>query len=187
MKLRPGLVVGVILAVALLTLFAGAAGATGTGSFSGAITPTACGPMHDVPVVAGDTTIDSVAAEYVAANDITLDLYGPSGALLVHGDTLTSPESVHYARADLAPGTYHLQVCPFAGGVVTTPYDYTGAWSVTKGPPVGIPGSDAGGEYAPPPPRPAAGKLQFSTATVGEAQRTAGEPLDHLGRNGDLW
>jgi type 1 fimbria pilin len=85
MKLRPGLVVGSVLAVALLTLFAGAAGATGTGSFSGAITPTACGPMHDVPVVQGDTTIDAVAAEYVSANDITLDLYGPSGALLVTG------------------------------------------------------------------------------------------------------
>ena len=75
MKLRPGLAIGGILAVALLTLFAGAAGATGTGSFSGAITPTACGPMHDVPVVQGDTTIDAVAAEYVSANDITLDLY----------------------------------------------------------------------------------------------------------------
>src|SRR5439155_21984645 len=91
-KLRPGLVVGGILAVALLTLFAGGAGATGTGTFSGAITPTTCGPMHDVPVVQGDTTIDAVAAEDVSANDIMLDLYGPSGALLVHGDTLTSPE-----------------------------------------------------------------------------------------------
>jgi hypothetical protein len=105
MRLRPGLVVGSVLAVALLTLFAGAAGATGIGSFSGAITPTACGAMHDVPVAQGDTTIDAVAAEYVSANDITLDLYSPSGTLLVHGDTLTSPESVHYARADLAPGT----------------------------------------------------------------------------------
>src|SRR5438034_8683544 len=89
MKLRPGLVIGAILAVALLTLFAGAAGATGTGSFSGAITPTACGPMHDVPVVADGTTIDAVAAEYVSANDIVLDLYSPSSTLLVHGDTLT--------------------------------------------------------------------------------------------------
>ena len=111
----------------MLTFFVGAATATGTGTFSGAITPTSCGPMHDISVVQGDTTIDAVAAEDVSANDITLDLYSPSGALLVHGDTLTSPESVHYARADLSPGTYRLQVCPFQGGVVTSPYDYAGS------------------------------------------------------------
>src|SRR2546422_11631400 len=97
MKLRPGLAIGAVLAVALLTLFAGAAGATGTGSFSGAITPTACGPMHDVPVVAGDTTIDAGAAEDGAADDIMLELYSPSGTLLVHRDTLTSPASGHSA------------------------------------------------------------------------------------------
>ena len=104
MKLRPGLVSGGVLVALMLTFFVGAATATGTGTFSGAITPTACGPMHELTVAQGDTTIDAVAAEDVSANDITLDLYAPSGALLVHGDTLTSPESVHYARADLAPG-----------------------------------------------------------------------------------
>src|SRR6058998_3501057 len=91
----------------------GAASAAGDGTFSGAITPTACGPMHDVPVVAGDTTIDAVAAEYVSANDITLDLYSPGGQVLQHGDSATSPESIHYASSNLPPGTYHLQVCPF--------------------------------------------------------------------------
>ena len=187
MKLRPGLVVGGILVVALLTLFAGAAGATGTGTFSGAITPTACGPMHDLTVAQGDTTIDAVAAEYVSANDITLDLYSPSGALLVHGDTLTSPESVHYARPDLAPGTYHLQVCPFQGGTVTAPYDYSGSWSVTNGPPVGVPPSDAGGEFGPPTIRRLPGKLSFSNATVVDAQRTEGEPLTHFDQNGNIW
>ena len=186
MKLRPGLVIGGILVAAVLTLFVGAAGATGTGTFSGAITPTTCGPMHDVPVVQGDTTIDAVAAEYVSANDITVDLYGPSGALLVHGDTLTSPESVHYARADLAPGTYHLRVCPF-GGTYVQPYDYSGSWAVTNGPPVGIPSSDAGDEFGPPTIRRVAGKLPFSNATVVDAQRTEGEPLDHFDQNGNLW
>jgi len=186
-KLRPGLAIGAFLAAALLVFFTGAASATGTGTFSGAITTTACGPMHDVPVVQGDTTIDAVAAEYVSANDITLDLYSPSGALLVHGDTLTSPESVHYARSDLAPGTYHLQVCPFTGGVVTTPYDYTGSWAVTNGPPVGVPGSDAGGEFGPPTIKRVAGKLPFSNATVVDAQRTEGEPLAHFGNDGSIW
>src|SRR3954447_19882812 len=88
----------------------------GAGTFTGAITPTACGPMHDVTVAPGDTTIDGVAAEYVSANDITLDLYDPSGTLVVPGDTATSPESVHYAKPSLTPGTWHLQVCPFSGG-----------------------------------------------------------------------
>jgi hypothetical protein len=185
-KLRPGLVVGGILAAALLTLFAGAAGATGTGTFSGAITPTTCGPMHDVPVVQGDTTIDAVAAEYVSANDITFDLYSPSGTVLVHGDTLTSPESVHYASANLAPGTYHLQVCPF-GGTYVQPYDYSGSWVVTNGPPVGIPASEAGDEFGPPTIRRVAGKMRFSNATVVDAQRTEGEPLNHFDQNGNIW
>jgi len=178
---------GGILVAALLTLFVGAAGATGTGTFSGAITPSACGPMNDVPVVQGDTTIDAVAAEYVSANDIVLNLYSPSGTVLVNGDTLTSPESIHYASANLAPGTYHLQVCPFQGGVVTAPYDYTGAWAVSNGPPVGTPGSDAGGEFGPPTIRRVTGKLQFSNATVVDAQRTEGEPLNHFDANGNIW
>jgi hypothetical protein len=186
-KLRPGLVSGGALVALMLTFFVGAATATGTGTFSGAITPTSCGPMHDVSVVQGDTTIDAVAAEDVSANDITLDLYGPSGALLVHGDTLTSPESVHYAQADLAPGTYQLQVCPFPGGVVSAPYDYAGSWSVTNGPPVGVPSSDAGGEFGPPTIKRVAGKLNFSNATVVDAQRTEGEPLDHFDANGNIW
>ena len=187
MKLRPGLVSGGVLVALMLTFFVGAATATGTGTFSGAITPTACGPMHDLSVAQGDTTIDAVAAEDVSANDITLDLYGPSGALLVHGDTLTSPESVHYARADLAPGTYHVQVCPFQGGVVSSPYDYAGAWSVSNGPPVGVPPSDAGGEFGPPTIRRVAGKLGFSNATVVDPQRTEGEPLTHYDQNGNVW
>jgi type 1 fimbria pilin len=125
---RPGRIIAALAAaVFMITLFAGSASATASGTFSGAITPTSCGPMQDVPVVQGDTSIDAVAAEYVSANDITLDLYGPDGRVLVHGDTLTSPESVHYASDNLPPGTYHLQVCPFQGGVVTMPYDYTGA------------------------------------------------------------
>jgi hypothetical protein len=169
-----------------LLLLAGSAGATATNTFSGTITPTTCGPMHDVPVVQGDTTIDAVAAEYVSSNDIMLDLYDPSGHLLVHGDTLTSPESVHYASDSLASGTYHLQVCPF-GGTYAQPYDYTGAYAVTNGPAVGIPGSGTGGEVGPPTIKRVTGKLSFSPATVVDAQRTEGEPLDTFDKNGNLW
>src|SRR5919201_1876921 len=167
-------------------LLAGSAGATATDTFSGTITPTTCGPMHAVPVVQGDTTIDAVAAAYVSSNDIMLDLYDPNGKLLVHGDTLTSPESLHYASDHLAAGTYHLQVCPF-GGTYIQPYDYTGSYAVTNGPPVGIPGSDTGGEVGPPTIKRITGKLLFSPATVVDAQRTEGEPLDTFDKDGNLW
>src|SRR5436190_10415592 len=147
-KARPvRTVLPAIVAIAVVFLaVGGAAGAAGQGTFSGAITPTSCGAMHDVAVVAGDTTIDAVAAAYVPANDITLDLYSPGGQVLQHGDTATSPESIHYASSNLAPGTYHLQVCPFQGGVVSAPYDYTGSYSVSSAPVVGVPGSSTGGE-----------------------------------------
>jgi type 1 fimbria pilin len=65
-----------------------------SGTFSGSITPTSCGPMQPITVAPGDTTIVAAAAETISANDITLELYDPSGALTVHGDTATSPESV---------------------------------------------------------------------------------------------
>jgi type 1 fimbria pilin len=177
-----------ILAVAVVFLaVGGAASAAGNGTFSGTITPTACGPMHDVPVVAGDTTIDAVAAEYVSANDITLDLYSPSGQALQHGDSATSPETIHYSSANLVPGTYHLQVCPFQGGVVTAPYDYTGSYEVSNGPVVGVPGSTSGGEIGPPTIRRVTGKLQFSPATVADPQRTEGEPLNWFDKSGNYW
>jgi hypothetical protein len=179
-----------IVAVAVVFLaVGGAASAAGEGTFSGTITPTACGPMHDVQVVAGDTTIDAVAAEYVSANDITLDLYSPSGQVLQHGDTATSPESIHYASNDLAPGTYHLQVCPFQGGVVSAPYDYTGSYEVSNAPVIGVtaPGSTPGGEVGPPTVTRVTGKLQFSPATVADPQRTEGEPLNWFDKDGNYW
>ena len=191
MRARPvRTVLTAVLAIAVVFLVVGgAASAAGDGTFSGAITPTACGPMHDVPVVAGDTTIDAVAAEYVSANDITLDLYSPSGQVLQHGDTATSPENIHYANSNLAPGTYHLQVCPFAGGVVSAPYDYTGSYTVTNAPVVGVtaPNSSPGGEVGPPTVTRVTGKLQFSPATVADPQRTEGEPLNWFDKNGNYW
>lgn len=57
-------------------LVAGGTASADSGTISGSITPTACGPMHPITVVAGETTIDAVANMDVAANDITLELYG---------------------------------------------------------------------------------------------------------------
>ena len=71
-------------------------------------------PLASLPFVA-------MAAETVSANDITLDLYDPSGNLKVHGDSATSPETVDYQSPDLQTGYRNVQVCPFAGGVVARP------------------------------------------------------------------
>ena len=174
-------------AVIGLLVFGGSASAAGNGSFSGAITPTACGPMHAVEVVAGDTTIDAVAAAYVSANDITLDLYAPSGQLLKHADNATSPEPLHYSGVDITPGTYHLQVCPFQGGVVAAPYDYTGSYAVSNAPVVGNPASTPANPIGPPTITRTTGKLQFGPATVVDAQRTEGEPLNWFDKNGVYW
>jgi len=185
MQLRHRLATSLLSLVALGALAAPAQ--AGNGTFTGAITPTACGPMHDVTVQQGDTTIDAVAAEVVSANDVTLDLYDPAGKLLVHGDTATSPETVHYASDSLAAGTYKVQVCPFTGGVLAPPYDYAGSWAVTDAPVVGVPGSTAALPGPTPTVTRTTGKLIFSPATVVDAQRTEGEPLNWFDRAGNYW
>jgi type 1 fimbria pilin len=95
---------------AVAFLVAGGTASADSGTFSGSITPTTCGPMHPITVVAGETTIDAVAAMDVSANDITLDLYDPFGGLKAHGDTATSPEEVVYQSDNLATGVWHVQV-----------------------------------------------------------------------------
>jgi hypothetical protein len=169
--------------VVLVSLGTGSALAD-SGTFSGSITPTACGPMHPINVAAGETTIDITAAMTVSANDIKLELYDPTGKQIVDKDTLTSPESIHYASADLAPGTYNTQVCPFAGGVIAEPYTYTGTFATSNAPVVGVPGSTDGGTGTATAPRYVEGKLVFSPATVVDAQRTEGEPLNFIDGTG---
>ena len=95
--------------------------AADTGTFSGSITPTDCGPMQPVNVAPGDTTIVGMAAMTVSANDIKLELYDPSGALKVDGDTATSPETVRYQSPHLQAGTWNLQVCSLAVCSCTPP------------------------------------------------------------------
>src|SRR5436190_16248251 len=94
----------------------GSAGAD-SGTISGSITPTACGPLHPITVAPGETTIDVVANMDVAANDITLELFDPAGNHKAHADSLTSPEEVVYQDDNLEPGVWSTQVCPFQGGV----------------------------------------------------------------------
>ncbi len=171
---------------AAVVFFAAAAQAD-TGTFSGSITPTACGPLHPISVAAGETTIDVAAAATVSANDITIELFDPAGNHVAHGDSLTSPESIHYASSDLPPGTWNAQVCPFSGGVIAQPYTYTGTFATSSGSPVGVLGSGQGGTSAAPTPTYVAGKLVFSPATVADSQRTEGEPLNYYDQKGNYW
>jgi hypothetical protein len=185
MRLRLVALCGVVVAF----LVAGGTAGADSGTFSGSITPTACGPLHPITVVAGETTIDAVANMDVAANDITLDLYDPSGALKAHGDTATSPEEVVYQSDNLATGVWHVQVCPFSGGVISSPYSYNGTFSTSSVPvqQVTPPGSTGGGSGGTPIPKYVAGRLVFSPATVIDPQRTEGEPLNFLDPNSNTY
>jgi hypothetical protein len=165
----------------------GSAGAD-SGTFSGSITPTACGPLHPITVTAGDTTIDVVAHMDVAANDITLELFDPHGSHKAHADSLTSPEEVVYQSDNLEPGVWTTQVCPFQGGVIAEPYTYHGTYSTGNTPvvlstPVSTPALVGGTPLL----KYALGKLTFSPATVIDPQRTEGEPLNFIEANGAYW
>jgi len=173
-------------AAALLALGVGAAGAD-TGAYSGSFTATACGPQHPFTVSPGETTIDVTAAATVSANDIVLKLQHPAGTDIASGDTLTSPEQIHYARADLEPGTYYAQVCPF-GGLYVDPTSYTGTYATSAAPVVeGVPGSTTGGTGGTPVAKRLTGSIVFAPATVIDPQRTEGEPLSFIDNRGEYW
>ena len=163
------------------------AAAADSGSFSGSVTASACGPVQPIKVVSGETTITVVANADVPANDITLELFDPSGRHVAHGDTLTSPEQVVYSQASLPAGTWKAQVCPFQGGLVTNPATYHGTWATSSNPPVGVPTSIPAGTSARPNLAHTAGNLTFSPAIVVDPQRTEGEPLNFWDRNGNYW
>ena len=176
-------------AAAACLILSGTAGAN-SGTFSGSVTPTACGPLQPITVAPGETTIDVVAAMTVAANDITIELFDPSSVQKAHGDTATSPEEIVYQSADLTPGTWNAQVCPFSGGLIAEPYSYTGQYSTSNVPVASVtPGSGTGGPGGTPTPRYVLGKLVFSPATVVDPQRTeGGEPLNFLDpKTNDYW
>ena len=77
-----------------------------SGTFSGSVSGTTCGPKQPIQVTAGETTIHVVATADVAANDITLELFDPVGTQVAHGDTITSPEELTYSSVQ--PHAWHL-------------------------------------------------------------------------------
>ena len=178
----------IVLVLGLAAAIPGAASAD-SGTFTGSLAGTACGPKQSIRWPRANTTIDVVATADVAANDITLELFRPRRcANVAHGDTLTSPEEIQLLRIlALTPGTWKAQVCPFTGGLV----DGSGHIPRHVGdPPAGRPFS----VFRPPPFRlrlrlrrsssAPAGNLTFAPATVVDAQRTEGEPLNFIDRTG---
>jgi len=183
MKLRR--LVAPLLVLGALIFIPGALADSGT--FSGSVTASACGPKQPIQVAAGETTIDVVATTDVAANDITLELFDPSGNHVAHGDTLTSPEEIVYSQDSLPAGTWKTQVCPFQGGIVTDPASYHGTWATSSGPAAGTPVSTPGGTSAAPALQRTTGNLTFSPAIVVDPQRTEGEPLNFWDNRGNYW
>lgn len=95
--------------------------------YTGSFTPTECGPKHAVEITGNATKqIVIVATALNAANDITLKLYAPGGAVLATQDLLTSPEVLMYAADSIPAGSYAAQVCPFDSPDVPLlpPYNY---------------------------------------------------------------
>jgi hypothetical protein len=181
--LGAALVTGAVLALSASTAFGD------SGTFSGSFTPTTCGPFHPIQVTAGETTIDAVATADVPSNDIVFELHRPQGTVLTAADSGTSPEEINYSRADLAPGTYYVRVCPFADPTVPimSPTTYTGTFATRSGPAAGLPINDPGVVSPPGTPSYVGGKLLFSPATVIDPQRTEGEPLNFIDARTGYW
>ena len=89
----------------------------------------ACNDHGPFAIGAGNRALDGFVAATNPLNDIVLELY-KDGVLLVHADTLNSPESFHYEPAGGVPaGDYMIKICDFDGpGVVpfAEPRTYSG-------------------------------------------------------------
>ena len=85
-------------------------------------------------------------------NDITINLYDPSGKTVASQDLATSPEVLMYAPGEAIPaGTWNAEVCPFDGPDVPLlpPFNYVGVVSTSDsaGPTTG--GGGLGAAYNP--------------------------------------
>ena len=104
------------------------AASQGQTPFTGAITATACGPKHAFSITDDKTrNIQVVVAAVNTVNDITINLYDPSGKVVASQDLLTSPEVLSYT-GDIPAGSWKAEVCPFEGPDVPAvpPFNYVG-------------------------------------------------------------
>ncbi len=113
-------------------------------TFSGAVPPGdgACdtdkGPFA---VGSGVRALDGFAAATDPTNDMVLELV-KDGTVVVHADTLNSPEQFHYEPpGGVPPGDYFIRVCDFdnpgAGAGFSRPGTYDGTLSLDDSPPPG--------------------------------------------------
>lgn len=165
---------------------------TSTQQFNGQVTEAGCGST-DFNVDPASTVNVTMTAE-TPTNDLMVNLIY-QGTIVHNEDTGVGQETFVYSVNDTSGGTYTVEVCksgnpatPFlpAGG----PYPYDGLFTDV--------GASAENPYAPPGattnpvtlvPTPSYGtwNAKFSSATVVDAQRTEGEPLDLIDANGTFW
>jgi extracellular elastinolytic metalloproteinase len=113
-------------------------------SFSGELAATdgACNTHGPFAIGAGNRALDGFAAATVPTNDLALELV-KDGTVLVHADTLFSPEQFHYEPAGGVPaGNYEIRVCDFddppagpGGPGWAAPRTYTGTLAGDASPP----------------------------------------------------
>ena len=112
------------------------------GEFTGAYTPTACGPEHPIDVDADTESIYLFATAVVPANDIVVNILRNGEVVGGPGDTGTSPEVSTYdgVAGDPAGSVYEAQVCPFdAASQVAPPYTYAGSYVTSNVAASGVP------------------------------------------------
>jgi hypothetical protein len=155
--------------------------ATWTGQFYTAATvavPDECPPTADPANASCDhyyLTVDEAGGAEITINwsssdnDFDLFVYDSSGNQVASSASGgTTSEQVFIPNAS---GTYEVRVVPFL--VTGSGYNGSATWSAT----------------APPTPNPTRGTggLTFGPATVVDAQRTMGEPVNHIDKYGNYW
>ena len=105
-----------------------------------------------------------------ADNDFDLYVYDANGTLVAQSGS--SGTTTERAFVQSASGTYEVRVVPFL--VIASDYTGTAAFVTSDGGPTPNPDRSTGG-------------LAFGPATVVDAQRTEGEPVNHIDKDGNYW
>lgn len=115
----------------------------------------------------------SIRIEWASdVNDFDLYVYRTSDGALVDQSAAGGTTSEEVALTAPTPGVYEVRVVPFL--IVASDYRGSANLLFTPGPPT------------PNPTRPTGG-IVFAPAVVIDPQRTEGEPLNHVDKNGFLW
>ena len=105
--------------------------------FTGAVTPTACGPKQPFDLEDDLTRSITAVATGLPTDDFVVKIFR-GDEVLVSGDLATNPEVATYSAAAIPAGTYAAQVCPFdAASVVAGQYALAVSASDTAAPGAG--------------------------------------------------